>query len=117
MKGLQEFHVAYTTCINSHQKETGCFIAAICELTGRLDAMQARNDQFQWTTRESLKECKDKFTQVHLALGDIREVLVETKEAMNTMTKAANEVLSYTKHLGGTVCEHHPRGPACNVAA
>ena len=77
--------------MKSHQREPGYFIAAIFEITDRLETMQARNDQFQWTTREPSKECKDKFTQVHLALGGVTEVLAETRIAMNTMTEAANQ--------------------------
>ena len=83
----------------SQHKEAGLFIAAICELTRKLESMQARNDQFHWAIADTMKECKIKVTQVHYALSDVTEILGEAKK---TMREANESIERLQLSQGGT---------------
>ena len=106
-EALQELQEEYAASQTGLRRETSCFITGISELSSKLDTMQSRNDQLQWTTREMLNQTKGKFTQVHLALGRLGKAFVEAKETMDEITEVSTEMMVYTKRLGAVVCEHH----------
>ena len=98
-EALGELHELFADNWRNQQKERDLFIAAICELTRKLESVQARNDQFHWAFNETMKDCKNKVTQVHFALSDITEILGEAKK---TIREANETIKQLQRSHGGT---------------
>ena len=84
-------------------KEADLFIAAICELTRKLESVQALKDQFHWACTDVMRECKNKVTQVHYALSDVTEALGEARKTM----REANETIKQLQRLRETTTSSH----------
>ena len=86
---MGELHGLVAEHWKKQSKEAGLFIAAICELTQKFDAIQAKDVNFHRMIMKEIKECKNKFTQVHYALSDVTEILGEAKRTI----KEANDTM------------------------
>ena len=79
------------------------FVAAIHQLAIKLEHVQERSDHAHWKIMQELKECRNKFTQVHYALSDVIEMLGLTKKTMQDANETIQQLRERPQDTGAVV--------------